>query len=155
WKKYVHEHLGPLRLGPARELEMADEMAQHLEAVYDDALSAGATEQEAYQRAAAHIKDWRLLECELIRAKRPVTHTWVQRSLAAEARIESRYGTGGRVMGSIGQDLRYAVRMLLRSRAFTAIAVLSLALGIGANTALFSLIDAVLLKTLPVTKPNE
>lgn len=155
WKKYVSEHLAPLRLGPARELEMADEMAQHLEAVYEDALAAGATEQEAYQRAAAHIKDWRLLECELIRAKRPVTHTWIKRSLAAEFRIESRQGTGGRVMGSIGQDLRYAVRMLLRSKAFTAIAVLSLGLGIGANTALFSLVDAVLLKTLPVKNPNE
>ena len=47
WKKYVREHLAPLRLGVAREMEMADEMAQHLEAVYDDALDAGLTEQEA------------------------------------------------------------------------------------------------------------
>jgi hypothetical protein len=38
WKKYVREHLPPLKLGTERELEMADEMAQHLEAVYDDAL---------------------------------------------------------------------------------------------------------------------
>ena len=64
WKKYVRDHLAPLRLGPERELEMVDEMAQHLEAVYEDAIADGATEQEAYQRATAHIKDWHLLECE-------------------------------------------------------------------------------------------
>ncbi|HSE36301.1 MAG TPA: ABC transporter permease, partial [Blastocatellia bacterium] len=58
-------------------------------------------------------------------------------------------------MGSLAQDLRYGARMLLKTKGFTSVAVLSLALGIGANTAIFSLIDAVLLRTLPVKEPNE
>src|SRR5262245_6695150 len=53
------------------------------------------------------------------------------------------------------QDLRYGVRMLLKHRGFTAVAALSLALGIGANTAIFSVVDALLLRTLPVRNPER
>src|SRR5262250_2720229 len=53
------------------------------------------------------------------------------------------------------QDLRYGARMMLKSKMFTLVAVLSLALGIGANTAIFSLIDAVLLRSLPVREPEK
>src|SRR5438105_1314497 len=58
-------------------------------------------------------------------------------------------------MNSFWQDLRYGMRMLLKHKGFTLVAVLSLALGIGANTALFSVVDAVLLKTLPVEEPER
>jgi predicted permease len=53
------------------------------------------------------------------------------------------------------QDLRYGVRMLLKSKMFTLVAVLSLSLGIGANVAIFSLLDAVLIKSLPVQEPER
>jgi predicted permease len=58
-------------------------------------------------------------------------------------------------METLWHDLRYGARMLLKARGFTAIAVLSLALGIGANTALFSVVDVMLLKRLPVKEPQR
>src|SRR5215203_1999145 len=58
-------------------------------------------------------------------------------------------------MSSLLNDLRYGLRILLKRPAFTVVAVLSLALGIGANTAIFSLLDAVMVKSLPVPHPDK
>lgn len=59
------------------------------------------------------------------------------------------------MLDGITQDIRYALRALRRSPGFTAVAILSLTLGIGANTATFSLIDAVMLRALPVSHPED
>jgi predicted permease len=62
---------------------------------------------------------------------------------------------GWTLLEQLGQDLRYAIRTLLRSPAFTVVAVLCIALGIGANTAIFTLVDAALLRMLPVADPER
>src|ERR1700684_4475951 len=59
------------------------------------------------------------------------------------------------MLDDVLQDVRYALRALRSSPGFAAVAILSLALGIGANTAIFSLIDSVILKTLPVSHPEQ
>jgi putative ABC transport system permease protein len=143
WQSEVRARLAPLRLRPEREADIVDEISQHLAERYREATAAGASSDEATRLALAEFRAGNVLAqrvAELRQAHAPRTVT---------AGIST-----GHLLADIWHDVRYAMRAFAKQRAFAGTAVLILALGIGATTAIFTLIYGVLLKPLPFDEPE-
>jgi putative ABC transport system permease protein len=143
FKNLVRRQLENCELSPEREAEIADELAEHLNDRYQALLLGGASPEEATRTVIAELEKRDL--AEELRQLEPV---WTEPIAAGS-------GEHAGLWARLSYDVRYNARVLLKKPGFAIVCVLSLALGIGVNTAIFQLIDALRLQSLPVADPQR
>jgi putative ABC transport system permease protein len=155
WEQYVRTHLSLPDLARERESRILRELSSQLEDFYREAVARGMTESDADAHARAQITDWAHFAATLKEVDRPHVRSNIDRwSERLEDHAREQRGRW-LVIANLWQDVRYASRRLVEQPGFTMVVVLTLALGIGANTAIFSIIDRLLLESLPVDHPRE
>jgi predicted permease len=144
WKPEILRRLAPLKLSPTRETEIAEEIEQHLDDRYQDLLAKDLSADDAFRTTLDELKDADLLAHNLRRVETDLYHEHLAPGEANSS-----------LFAGIPQDVRYSFRMMRKSPGFTAIAILTFALGIGANTAIFTMMNGLMLHALPIRDPGS
>ncbi len=137
WQRYVREHLPRLTVSPEREHEIVSELALQLDQAYQDAIAAGQSPDDARRAAEAQVPSWSDLARAIDAAEVEVTPPPER----------------PRLLSGLAGDVRYALRFFVHNPVFAAVAVFTLAFGIGGNTVIFTLVDALAIRSLPYRDP--
>ncbi|HET7217273.1 MAG TPA: ABC transporter permease [Vicinamibacterales bacterium] len=159
WLRYVRQRLSLPELTPEREARIVRELAAQLEDFYRDAVAGGASDEDADAYARRQIEDWDRMARAVRVADRPHARPALERRLdrMTDAHATSVHRQPGAVLmfANMIRDARYAVRQLVRTPGFTVVAILTVALAIGASSTMFSVVNGVLLRPLPFPNPER
>ena len=144
WSSHIRSLLSGLQLSPAREHDIVEEMSQHLDERWRELRTGGASEDEATQLVLADFGD----ADTLARAMAPLQQARVPIPITPGA--PSRF-----LPGDLWRDVRYALRVFRRQPGYAGTVIVTLALAIGATAAIFAVVDATLLRSLPFPEPDR
>jgi putative ABC transport system permease protein len=137
WHVYVRSQFREITGDPARDEDIVEELAQHLAERYEDLRRTGSTHVDALTRATAELSDRDGLARAIAAADRPRPSQPLPSAATSH------------LLADLWRDVRYACRLLAKTPAFSVPAILTLTLGIGMTTAIFTVVDAVLLRPVP------
>ncbi|HYZ84441.1 MAG TPA: ABC transporter permease [Bryobacteraceae bacterium] len=144
FRKLIQERLASRNLQPAQEESLIEELTQHLDDLYSDLVAEGMSPEEAFRRAAAELHDLPSTSTQALRQSPAVPDTAVPG-----------HSERGSWLEQVFADVRYAIRGMANHPIFVLFAVLTLALGVGANAAVFTVLNTLILNPLPVQSPSE
>jgi len=143
WENEIRAAIASLNLDPTREAEVVEELSQDLRDRYDEMLIHGTPPEDAQRTLLSGLRDDTLLSG----LQATVNHARPPLPVGNDASEP--------ILAGLWTDLRHGNRLLRMNPGFAIIAIISLALGIGANSTIFQLLDAVRLRTLPVQNPQQ
>jgi putative ABC transport system permease protein len=156
FRDFVRRQVAPLALRAHREQKIVDEWAAQLEEIYDALRADGRSDEEAWSELQSQASDWRALSDQLLddepvfRLANARRGSIARRTLRAAVRSMREKLTAGSL-----RDVHASGRLLIKRPGFSATVVLTLAICLGANAAVFSVVHAVLLRPLPAPEPDR
>jgi len=144
WRLVVRERLAGARITPSAEPDVVEEVAQHLEDQQRELMARGMTESDAQGVLLAQLSDDALGQ---------IATRW--RRMPRTADVDPRASRVSRWLSDVRDDLRYGLRALRKAPGFTVVAIATLGLGIAGTTVMYSVVDAVLVRSLPFAEPQS